>query len=518
MKKLLLILLVIILALPSITALFHQGFFQSDDGEWMIIRFSAFHQTLRAGEFPVRFLSRLNYEYGYPVANFLYPGFMYLAEVPKILGFGFVNSIKIIFGLSMAGSLIFVYLWLSKFFDKFSSIAGALLYLYAPYHLYDIYKRGSVGEVLALAIIPFILWQIERKNIFWTSIGIALLILSHNTLAVLFLPVVILYMLLDILIAKKSQKLSTIYYLLFTVFSGLGISSFFWIPALADLQYTVFSQTVVSSWSSYFADTSLIGLSIIFVFLLTIILFLTKKIAIAKHRLTILFFIIGILSLFFSVELSKPLWNFLPVSFIQFPFRFLSLTILCAAFLAAMSLSLLAKNLKIIMAVILLLLLGFSAKQFISPSLFFDKGDLFYATNEGTTTVRNEYMPKWVKAPPSLRPNAKVENLNGKEKINTTIVSPKQISFDVYLPVSRVIQVNTVYFPGWMAVVNGEKADIDYSNQQGLIRLNLTKGQNNVSVAFKETPIRLASDFISLLSFCLLILISLRPKKIVVVT
>lgn len=470
----------------------------------MIIRFSAFHQALRAGEFPVRFLSRLNYEYGYPVANFLYPGFMYLAEVPKLLGFGFVNSIKIIFGLSMAGSLVFAYLWLRKFFGKLESFVGALFYLYVPYHLYDIYKRGSVGEVLALAIVPFIFWQIERKSLFWTSIGIALLILSHNTLAVLFLPVIIVYFIF--------RKLSTIYYLLFTVTLGLGVSSFFWLPAIADLQYTVFSQTAVSEWSNYFVNSSLIGIPIIFVFFLTIILFLTNKIALAKHRLTVLFFIIGILSLFFSVELSKPLWNFLPVSFIQFPFRFLSLTISCGAFLAAVSLSLLAKNLKIIMAVILLLLLGFSARQFISPSLFFDKRDTFYATNEATTTIKNEYMPKWVKALPSARPNAKVENLNGQEKINTTIISPKQISFDVYLPTPRTIQVNTVYFPGWMAVVNRKRANIDYNNQQGLIRLNLDKGQNNVKVAFEETPIRLAADLISIISFGALLFAVIKKK------
>ncbi len=504
-KNLFLIFILIILSIPSIFSLFHPGFFQSDDGEWMIIRFSAFHQALRAGEFPVRFLSRLNYEYGYPVANFLYPGFMYLAEVPKSLGFGFVNSIKIIFGLSMAGSLIFAYLWLKKFFGKLESFVGALFYLYSPYHLYDIYKRGSVVEVLALAIVPFIFWQFERKSILWASIGIALLILSHNTLAVLFLPLIIGYLLLDVFI-EKNNKLSTI-------FLGFGLSAFFWLPAVTDLQYTVFSQTSVSAWGSYFANLDLIGLSIIFVFLLMTILFIAKKIAIAQHRLTVLFFIVGILSLFFSVELSKPLWNFLPVSFIQFPFRFLSLTILCTAFLAAVSISLMAKKLKIITAVILLLLLGFSAKQFISPSAFFDKGDYFYSTNEGTTTVKNEYMPKWVLDLPYRRPDTKVENLNGQELINITTITPKKILLNVYLPTPRVIQVNTVYFPGWIVSVNGEKANIDYNNEGGLIRINLAKGQNNVQVIFSETPLRLGADLISLISLAALLFLTIKKQR-----
>jgi len=106
-KKLIAFILLAIFCLPSILPLFHPGFFQSDDGEWMIIRFSAFFQALSDGQFPVRFLGRLNHEYGYPVANFLYPGFMYLGVPIHILGIGFVDTIKIIFGFSMIGSAIF---------------------------------------------------------------------------------------------------------------------------------------------------------------------------------------------------------------------------------------------------------------------------------------------------------------------------------------------------------------------------------------------------------------------------
>ena len=237
--KLLSIVLIILFSIPSIIALFKTGFFITDDGDWMLIRFTAFHQAFVDGQFPVRFLGRLNHEYGYLVPNFNYPGFMYLAEIPKILGFGFVDAIKIILGFSMLGSAVFTFLWLSKLFNKFSSTVGALVYLYSPYHIFDLYKRGSVGEVLALSIVPFILWQIERRSLFFTSLSIALLILSHNILATLFIPIIVLYSLL-----KFRTPASTIYPLLL----GLGLSAFFWIPAIYDLQYTVFLETTVSEW------------------------------------------------------------------------------------------------------------------------------------------------------------------------------------------------------------------------------------------------------------------------------
>ena len=133
--KILITVLLIVCSIPAIIPLFHPGFFSTDDGEWMVIRFSAFHQALRDGQFPVRFLSRLNNEYGYPVANFLYPGFMYLAEPIKILGFGFVDTIKIVFGIALIESAVFTFFWLSRIFNKVPAFIGALIYLYAPYHL-----------------------------------------------------------------------------------------------------------------------------------------------------------------------------------------------------------------------------------------------------------------------------------------------------------------------------------------------------------------------------------------------
>ena len=79
------LILVSLLTIPAIVGLLHPGFFVTDDGNWMIIRFSAFYETLRSGQFPVRFLYRLNNSYGYPVADFLYPLFMYLGVFFHIL-------------------------------------------------------------------------------------------------------------------------------------------------------------------------------------------------------------------------------------------------------------------------------------------------------------------------------------------------------------------------------------------------------------------------------------------------
>ncbi|MEK7065711.1 MAG: hypothetical protein AAB961_01850, partial [Patescibacteria group bacterium] len=81
--------LVILVSLFVLWPLLRSGFYISDDGEWMVIRLSAFYQSLAEGQFPVRFLGRLNYSYGYPVANFLYPGFLYIGSILRFIGFSF---------------------------------------------------------------------------------------------------------------------------------------------------------------------------------------------------------------------------------------------------------------------------------------------------------------------------------------------------------------------------------------------------------------------------------------------
>src|SRR3989338_10345632 len=120
------IFLIIVFSLIALWPFFKKGYFVSHDGEWMVIRFSAFHQALASGQIPVRFVDRLNNNYGYPVLNFLYPLPFYLAEIPKLLGFGFVDSIKIIFVASTFASAFAMYWALIQIFTKWAAFAGAI--------------------------------------------------------------------------------------------------------------------------------------------------------------------------------------------------------------------------------------------------------------------------------------------------------------------------------------------------------------------------------------------------------
>lgn len=505
-KTVLFIIILIACSLPTILPLFHPGFFQSDDGEWMVIRFSAFHQAFRDGQFPVRFLGRLNYGYGYPVANFLYPGFMYLAEPIHLLGFGFVDTIKIILGFSMVGSALFAFLWLARLFDRYSALIGALVYLYTPYHLFDLYKRGSAGELLELAVVPFILWQLETRSFFWTCIGIALLILSHNTLAVLFLPIFIIYSLLS------NGKFNRKYFYQYTsiLVISLGLSAFFWIPAVSELQYTRFSETKISDVGDYFAMVNLIGLSS---FIVLFVAFYKVqpwiRLNLEKNKLTLFFIILGLLSIIFSSKMSEALWYIFPSSFIQFPFRLLSYLIIAISFLAAYITFSFKKYNRYLISTILLVSLFISVLPYIKPSEFFDKGDSFYSTNEATTNVHDEYMPKWVKQKPTEHFENKVELVKGAGEIRNLFYNSKKVEFDAHLKSDSEVHFNIIYYPGWNAYVDGRQINIQYRSEKGIMVISLPKGEYTVNLEFSETPLRLFADILAIVSLMTVISVSL---------
>ncbi len=500
-RNFLILLLLLLLALPAVLPLFRQGMFVSDDGDWMIIRFSAFHQALRDGQFPVRFLGRLNQGYGYPVADFLYPGFMYLSEIPKILGFNFVESVKIIMGLSLIASSVFTYLWFRENFSFQASLLGGLYYLYAPYHLWDIYKRGSVGEILALAVVPFILWAFESKKIFFYTLGIGMLILSHNTLALLFLPAIIIYAILR-------KTLDTKYLILNTIL-GFGLSAFFWIPAIFDLKYTKFSQTRISDFGSFFAGIDLLGIGIVILLFSGALAFFNKKFR--RDKIAIFFFLTGLAAAFLAMPISKFLWNYLPIAFIQFPFRVLSIFILSCAYLLCWLLSRLNGKLKLasfILAGVFLVL----SLPFIKP-VFTDKAEGFYTTNEDTTTVQKEYMAVWAEKNPEQRAVNKVEVIRGSSEIRTIINNNRKIVFETLSGKPAEVRINTVYFPGWQAKIDGKSVAISFDNPEGLMIISAPAGKHVFEILWAETPLRQFADYLSILSFGGLVILVLKKGK-----
>ena len=501
MKKIYPFILLILFSIPALLPLFHKGFFLTDDGNWMVIRFSAFYDSFRHRQFPVRFLMRLNNGYGYPVADFLYPLFMYIGVPIHVLGISFVNTIKFIFGLSLLAASIFSYSWLRRLFGKTSSFVGALMYLYFPYHLFDINNRGSIGEVVALGIVPLVLWQIERKSLIWSSIGCALLILAHNILAFLFMPLILGYL----LIRKYPYTKIGVFLLI-----SLGMSAFFWMPALYDRQFTVFSSIAVSNFTQYFLtqrNITLVGIPFILVVSQAAYFWFIRS-----NRMVVYFLSITCILFFFLLPTSLTAWQYSPLTpLIQFPWRLLSVILLNSAFLTAYVIEN-TKKYQVFLTTIYILLIGFSSLPYIYPKSYQYYPDTYYSTNQDTTTVKNEYMPIWVKHIPTQQAD-KIIFIQGKGNVGNLVTTQNKTSATIQALTQAKIRINTIYFPGWEVWIDGRKGNIEYKTD-GFLDISIPVGYHTILARFTETPLRVICDIITILT--LFVVIFWRKKIIYV--
>ncbi len=498
------ILVILLFTLPTVLPLLHKGYFLSDDGEWMVVRLTAFFEAIRHGQFPTRFLLRLNNEFGYPLSNFAYPGFLYLGSIIHLFKFGYIETIKIIIFLSLFLSSVFSYLFLRKKFDNISSLVGSFVYLYTPYHLFDLYRRGSIGEILSIAVIPFLFWQVEKGNKYLISLGVFSLILSHNIIAFISLPFIFLY---SILQSKKDMN-KKIVNLIWPYVIGVALSSFFFIPAVYDLRHIVFTGLKIADWRLYFADVRVLGLSTIFIVGIILIIFMKK---VKNYELLFFLLVVGISS-FMAVSISTPIWNIIPSSFILFPFRFLSVLPIGLAFLSAIALYKLQVNYRYLLGAFIVLVSIYSTSFFLTPTKYLDTDDNSYLNNFATTTAGDEYMPKWVKVKPLDIPQNRAEVVSGSATISSSDFNSKNISITQKGNTESIIRVNAIYFPGWQAYLDGMPQSLSYQNPHGVMDIRVPRGEHSLRLAYNEVGIHLLSDLISLLALASLALIFLKEK------
>ncbi|MBL7150659.1 hypothetical protein ISS86_01905 [Candidatus Microgenomates bacterium] len=476
MKKFLPYLIILAICFPIIFSLLKPGFYTSDDGEWAVVRFGAFHRALKDGQFPPRWADNLFHGYGYPVLNFNYPLPYYLAEVFHLF-LGFVVSIKAVFIFSVIASGFSFYL-LAR------SLSATTLYLYFPFRLLNLYHRGSIGESLSLVFIPLCFYFLKKKRFFLLALSLAALILSHNVVALISFPFLLIYGF------KQIKNFS----FLKGIILGLLLSLFFWLPALWEKNITNLGAGLLGHPTEYFNLPVPLGL-VTLLAIAAIILFRFKE------KIFILF---GLsISLFMMSSISSWVYYLPLVNFIGYPWRFLHLVGFFTAWGLALILHIpgMCKSLirGLFLIIIIPLITYFQFPHLFKPKEFVNRSDDYYLTNQATTISADENTPLWVKDSPTHQPDQKIELVGDFE-----IISKKSnlLKADLNLTQDQVVKINTIYYPGWKIFLNEQELpSLHLQDQMGRISFQAPVGEHHLELKFTETPFRLICNLISFLTF-----------------
>lgn len=545
MKKILksyenyILLLIIIVTSFLINAdLFHEGFPITHDGQDHIARIANFYNNLREGVFIPRWAANLNWGYGHPILMFLYPLPSYIASFFHSLGFSFIDSTKIVFGLGITLSGITMYLWLSEFLDKKSGFIGAILYMFTPYRFVELYVRGDIGENLAFIFPPLVLYyllklsrEMNYKHIVLGSISLAGLILSHNAVSLMFMPFIVFYSIYLLSLVKK-KRLYIVNALLLLLL-GFGLSAFFWIPGLFEGKYTLrnivtageyasrfidFNKLFYGTWSYGIAGQFSLQMGLINIFVLTlsplVVYFFYKK-KDKKYLLAIVLLAYTFLSIFLMLKQSLFIWQKIMIlQNFQFPWRFIYITVFTTSVLAGFLVSIIPKKIQSICIVVLFITILFLNKDYWHANNYLYKNDSFFTSIYRSTTDTGESAPIWSVRFMEKTPEKSIEVINGKAEINEIKRSTTRHEYKISANTETRIRENTLYFPGWRVFVDDKSANIEFQDPQnrGLITFNVPNGVHNVLVEFSKTKLRIFSDLISLFSIISLFIIILLSR------
>lgn len=537
------VILLIVLSGLIVWPLFLPGYFSHHD-DLQVMRIFEMRKCFTDLQLPCRWVPDMGYGNGYPLFNFYGVLPYYLGSVFSYL-FGFIVSAKILFFIPLLGGGIGMYLLAKELFGKIPGFVAGILFLFAPYRALDSYVRGDVSELFALSIVPLLLYFIlklvkgKEKHFFLLAVtSFAAFLLSHNITTLIFTPVIVVFAIYFLFESKwKSWKR-----LLWVFILGAALSAFFVVPAYLEknlvqtealtraeldfrAQFVKVGQLFLDrSWNyggSNPDETGTISYQIGWPYWWVVILSVAL-VLVSKKRKNLLLLVILISIFSFGVLMthnkSAPIWEFIKILiYVQFPWRFLSYAVFASSLLSAYLASYFSgRNLWVLVGIISLLAVGLNWYYFRPHYFYYDMTDAKKLSGQNFIDQQKgsilDYLPKTALEPREPAPPSPLV-IKGSATVNNFINKSNRWSFDVDVTNVSEIDPPVFDFPDWVVRINGKEVDHARNFPTGRIEINLPPGKYVVTGEFKNTPVRTASNLLSLASLFTLIMYCLYKRK-----
>jgi len=552
MKKLFPFLCIFALSFYTIRPLFSPGFFYMHD-DAQVARVIVMAKALENGQFPVRIVSDLGYGYGYPLFNFYAPLPYYIGGIINMMGLDALTATKIMIGIGVVMGSVGMYILSSSIFGTFGGILSSALFTYFPYRGVQLYVRGAIGEMWAMSFLPLVVLGLfftsqedkRKAGIFVAGFSLAGIILSHTVFGyVVTVSIVFLALLMFLISLEKNKRAirSFITPLIAVCTIALGITAFFWLPAIAEMSYTNVQKVIGSTanykdhyiclsqlWNSPWgyggsAGGCVDGMSFK-LGKLHIILFITALLTwfFSKEkgkRINLIMMGTVILSgllLFLTLQISQTVWEFIPFfSFVQYPWRFLGPMGVCMALVSGY----LFYKRKTIVSIIFILILGgcimlVNTKLFNPQYLYSSPAESFGSFEElrwRASKVSDEYLPKGIKIP-EIASQVVKDRVTGNEFTKVVIISEIETQgiYEIEAEKSQELKLHMAFFPGWKYFVNGK--EVKPNVVAGEPSVVLSAGYTLLEMRFSDTPVRKVGNGLTVITILGIVVFIVYGKK-----
>ena len=222
-------------------------------------RIAEMTRGLLEGQWPVIWSENFGWGYGMPLFEFYAPLPYFLGALIHLLGVDLVWCTKILWLAVSVVTLWGSYKWAREWFSIEVAALSASMSALASYRAMDLFARGAMSELWAMAALPWLLCGLTRlirdeKHYQWYIVGGGVvLILSHNITTMLAAPVLLLYIVAEVALERAAhlsvwdvvKRLAT------WAVACLGLTAFYLLPALIEKELTQVNTWILGDYFNF---------------------------------------------------------------------------------------------------------------------------------------------------------------------------------------------------------------------------------------------------------------------------
>jgi hypothetical protein len=536
---------------PLLTLQYPQG----HDWVFELVRVAQFKSALLNGQFPPYWGENLYRGYGSPIFIFYAPLYSFVSTLCSFLTGSIASgsSLALLFfsvvGVSSMKLLTQEALGEKTTQNMTASRIAACFFILNPYLIGNKLIRNANAEYAALCLVPLAIYGlllIRRKPKFGVllfSASLALTILAHNLTALI---VTFLSATIAVVYYAQENKLVSWFLVFGGITLGLGLSTFFWLPAIYYKSLVHIDQITTGKFDfhcqfppvvSLFAG-SFYSMGILMPYLLFTLWRDRDKNCTVNKNLYYFMLLSSVFFLLLQTRLSIPVWERVPfMPLFQFPWRMMG----PLAFVASVAVGLSAayslngktnesntrKEFVIFLMCVLnaipqLIACNSMPKKVCNQLPYILKGEAI-SLKGLPATVSDEYLPRYANKEEVIVDSRGTEAVvKSFPEIEINVVEKKgtTTALDTVGSASTTLRFSKWFFPGWKCTVNGIVKNVQM-NKFGSFDVLLPPGRNHVVISLGSPYMRrigLWVSYCSLLVWFMVVFIPCRKSAFYAMT